>query len=186
MDIREVLGDAYHEGMTLEEVETALADIEMIPKATVDRDYTPKATANKYASEAARYRRERNAKQTDNEALEDRIKELERKDAVNSLSARFVSQGMTPNDAMAAAEAMADGDTAKYMEIQEKFLTSVKEQAVSEKLHNMSTPPGGGKTGSEGEDKDYDKLIAEAQKAGNIALVIALSNQKAAAANAKH
>ena len=183
MDIKVVLGDAYHEGMTAEEIETALADIEMVPKTEVDTKYVPKATADKYASEAAKYRKERNASQTDVTALNERIKELEKINTVSSYKARFVSQGMEDGDAQAAAEAMADGDISKVFELQDALLAKTREKAKSDKLHDMSAPPAGTDTHT---DVDYDKLLAEAEKAGNIALMVSLTRQKSEAAAKKH
>lgn len=183
MDIKAVLGDAYHEGMTAEEMEAALADVEMIPKSEVDAKYVSKATADKYASEASKYRKERNTAQTDINTLNERIKGLERTNTVAGLAAKFVAQGFEAEAAQEAAEAMADGDTAKFMDLNAAFIKTTREKAQSDKLHDMGTPP----AGSDNEPaKDYDKLIAEAEKSGNVALMVALSRQKAEAASKKH
>lgn len=183
MDIKAVLGDAYHEGMTAEEMETALADVEMIPKSEVDTKYVPKATADKYASDAGKYRKERNAAQTDVNALNERIKELERTNNIADMRAKFAAQGFDAADAQAAAEAMADGDTAKFMELNAAFATKLREKAQSDKLHGMGTPPAGSPNEPE---KDYDKLLKAAEASGNVALMVELTSQRAAAAAQKH
>ena len=57
MDLKAVLGDAYKEGMTLAEVETALAGITMHTDEEVRTNYVAKRLFDKTASDLAAAKR---------------------------------------------------------------------------------------------------------------------------------
>ena len=64
MDLKELLGEAFKEDMTLEEVQTALADKELVDAATVPQNVVEKKVFDKTASELS--------------ALKKQLKDLER------------------------------------------------------------------------------------------------------------
>lgn len=63
MNIKDLLKDSYKDGMTLEEIETALADIELPSDGSGDVERL-RAPLSKSNSEAADYKRQLRAKMT--------------------------------------------------------------------------------------------------------------------------
>ena len=55
-DLQTLLGDAYKEGMTLDEINAALADRELMDKSEMD-GYVPKSLLDKANTEAADYKK---------------------------------------------------------------------------------------------------------------------------------
>lgn len=111
------------------------------------------------------------------------MKELEKREQLSTLKAQFVARGMTEEDAATAAEAQYGGDTSKVFELWGALITKTKEQAASDKLHDMTTPPGGG---SSGDVADFAKEKDAALKAGNIPLYTSLVRREAEAKASKH
>lgn len=185
MDLKATLGDAYKEGMTLEEIETALANVEMFSQDDIDKRYVPKATADKYASEAAKYRKERNTLNNDKTALEQRVAGLEKASDIARYTNKYAAQGMSAEDAATAAQAMVDGDTDKVFELQSKLLADVKEKAVSDKMKEMGTPPAGNRS-QEISDEDLAKQLQEAYASGNMLRVVTLTRVQNERAHSKH
>jgi hypothetical protein len=78
MNLKELLGDAYREDMTLEEVEQALKDLNLVDPSTLPKSVS-KEVFDKTASELARYKRELKELQEKNMTAEEKLKlELEK------------------------------------------------------------------------------------------------------------
>lgn len=169
MDLKTLLGDAYKEGMTLADIETALADRDLVDKSEVETMVTHRTAAtkrlldaaNKKVEEANKKLAEAEKRNTDagneNAGLLDRIAALEteaaaskRTAAINKDIAAYVALGYSEELARSTAEALADGNSAKVTENMSVFIaqkTQSIEQAVKDQLLKDTKPPAGGGDG---------------------------------------
>ena len=138
MNLKEVLGDAYKEGMTFEEVEAALE------KVTVPEDHSAeierlKNALSKSNSEAAGYKKQLREKMTEDEQkkqkeqeereeLQNKYDKLLRESVIAKNKAKLVALGYEEALADETAEAMADGDSEKVFANQQKHLTSFEKK----------------------------------------------------------
>lgn len=175
MDLKELLGKAYKEGMTFEEVETALKDVTPPDPsaAEVDRLKTALSKAN---SEAAGYKKQLRDKQTDDEAAVAAQKEehdklvqentdLKRSIALSEKKAKLLAMGYEEELATKTATAMVDGDMDAVLANQSKYLEVQKKQIQADTMRKTPRPAAGSETPGGG--MDYAKLISEAQTSGN-------------------
>lgn len=168
MDIKELLEDAYKEGMTDEDIKNALAG--KIVKL--------KNSLSKSNSEAADYKKQLRDKMTADEikAKEDAEKQeklqndydaLLKKVNISENKAKLLSFGYDEILADEAAEAMVNGDISRVIESQKKYAESFEKKIRSDILKETPKPIGG--NGSN--NADYTKQIEEAQKSGDISAV---------------
>ncbi|MEG2626203.1 MAG: hypothetical protein RR956_08025 [Christensenella sp.] len=154
MDIKDILGEGYKEGMTVDEINVALADKELIDKSVLS-GYVSKDTADKYATEAANFKKQLREKLTEDEAAkaketeerEAMVQELEslkQKNAITENEKRLLAIGYDADLATKTAEAMANGDTQKVFDNQAKHIEMVQKNLRAELLKEMPTPPTGG------------------------------------------
>lgn len=153
MNIKDLLGEAYQEGMSLEDIEKALESIELPADGSAEIDRLTKALS-KSNSEAADYKRQLKEKMTAEElkAKEDAEKweEMERnynallkKDAISTNKARLLGLGYDESLANDTAEAMANGELDKVFANQKKHLESMEKKIRSELLKSTPRPDGG-------------------------------------------
>ena len=174
MKIKDLLKDAYREGMTLEEIETALAEIEL-PGDNAAEIKRLKDAVSKANSEAADYKKQLRAKQTDDEAAEAKRKEefeklqsdhneLLHKMAVSENKAKLLALGYDEALAGETAEAMAKGETDKVFAAQQKHQEAIEKKIRADILKDTPKPTGGSAPGG----VDYQKMIDEAQQRGDL------------------
>ena len=153
MELKDLLGNAYKEGMTVEDINAALADIS-IPTDLSDEVDRLKAALTKVNSENANYKKELKSKMTDSELKEQeqttKLQELQEKyDALlkeSTLSknkAELIALGYDDKLAEDTAKAMFEGDTAKVFANQRKFADSLTAK-VKQDLIKQTPPPTGG------------------------------------------
>ena len=153
MNIRELLRDAYKEGMTVEEIETALANIEMPIDNSAEIDRLKNALS-KSNSEAADYKKQLREKMSADEikAKEDAEKQaklqsdydaLVRKVALSENKAKLLGLGYEDKLATETAEAMIDGNLDKVFANQKKHLESVEKKIREDVLRDTPKPEGG-------------------------------------------
>ena len=145
---------AGYENMTAEEKLAALEALDQ-PEAKPDPEAAKlKTQLSKANSEAADLKRQLQAKMTEEEKkraleeensrkLQERIKELERKDVVNTYTASYLALGYDEALAKATAEAMADGDMTKVFANQKAFLETHDKAVLTGAVKNTPTPPAG-------------------------------------------
>ena len=108
MDLKKLLGDAYHEDMTLDEVGEALKGLDLVDRSALPKSVS-KDVFDKTASELAKYKRELKELQEQNLTAEEKLKlELEKAAEVQANYARelsklratetFVSAGLSEDD----------------------------------------------------------------------------------------
>lgn len=173
--LSDLLGSAYKEGMTEEEISTALESAGKGNEAEMNR---LKAALSKANTEAAEYKKQLRGKQTEDEAAAAAQKEehdklvkenndLRRSITLSEHKAKLVTMGYDEKLAEETATAMVDGDMTKVMENQSKFLEVQKKNIQADQMRKTPRPPAGGE--STGGGMDYAKKIAEAQAGGNFA-----------------
>lgn len=186
MDLKTLLGDAYKEGMTIDEINEALASKEFVDKGVLN-NYVPKAVFDKTASEAAEYKKKLRATMTEaeqkaqeekerQEAIENELKGLRRKAAVADFEKQYLGLGYDAETATKIAEATYDNDMETVFDLQKKFIDSKEKAIKAEILKN--TP--GAISGNQAK-VDYSKQIEAAKAEGNMALAISLMRQQAEA-----
>lgn len=158
MNLKEVLGDAYKEGMTFEEVETALESV-TIPEDNSAEIERLKNALSKSNSEAAGYKKQLREKMTEDEQkkqreqeereeLQNKYDKLLRESVIAKNKAKLVALGYDESLADETAEAMADGDSDKVFANQQKHLASFEKKVRAEALKDTPkpTPDGDSKT----------------------------------------
>lgn len=92
MNLKELLGDAYREDMTVEEVGQALNDLNLVDPSTLPKSVS-KEVFDKTASELARYKRELKELQEESMTAEEKLKlELEKATEAQAKYAKELSK----------------------------------------------------------------------------------------------
>ena len=182
--LSDLLGDSYKEGMTEEEISTALqaAGAGQNNDAEINR---LKAQLSKANSEAADYKKQLRGKQTADEAaaaeqkatmdkLTQENTDLKRSIALADKKTKLVAMGYDEKLADSTAIAMVDGDMDTVMKNQATFNES-REKAI--RAEQMKKTPAAGYDGTGG--MDYAKKIEEAQASGDLAAVAYYTRLKA-------
>lgn len=170
--LSDLLGKAYKEGMTEDEISAALETVGQGNEAEVNR---LKAALSKANSEAADYKKQLRTKQTDDEAAAAAQKEehdrlvqenadLKRSMALSERKAKLLAMGYDESLADETAAAMVDGDMDKVMANQSKYLEVQKKNIQADAMRKTPRPA----AGDDGSGSvDYAKKIAEAQASGD-------------------
>lgn len=196
MDLKELLGDAYKEGMTFEEAEAALKDI--VPPAVAGDTglmqlKAMKAELAKANAAAARYKEQLRGKQSEAEAAATAQKEefdrlvqenadLKRTAAISAHKARLAAMGYDEKLAESTAIAMTDGDMEAMLANQRVFLEAQKQQILAGKMRQTPRPASG--SGDAG-GPDYGQLIQQAQAAGDTSAAVYYTRLAQTAAQAE-
>ena len=190
-DLKELLGDAYKEDMTFEDINTALAERELVDKSQYD-GFVPKTLLEKANSEAADYKKKWKAAASEQEQkqiedaekqaqIEEELKTLRRASKVSEYEKQHLALKYDEKDAKEIAEALYDGDMETVFHLQKKHEEALQKAIKADLLKDMPTPPAGNQT-----TIDYSKQIADAQASGDMALMASLIRQQAAASAPKH
>lgn len=190
-DLKELLGDAYKEDMTFEDINTALAERELVDKSQYD-GFVPKTLLEKANSEAADYKKKWKAAASEQEQkqiedaekqaqIEEELKTLRRASKVSEYEKQHLALKYDEKDAKEIAEALYDGDMETVFRLQKKHEEALQKAIKADLLKDMPTPPAGNQT-----TIDYSKQIADAQASGDMALMASLIRQQAAANAPKH
>ena len=169
--LSDLLGSAYKEGMTEEEISTALEAVGNGNTAEVNR---LKAALSKANSEAAEFKKQLRSKQSDDEAAaaaqkeehEKLVKEngeLKRSIALSESKGKLLAMGYDEKLADETAAAIVDGDMDKVMANQSKYLEAQKKVIQADQMRKTPRPAAGSETGG----VDYAKKISEAQANGD-------------------
>ena len=164
--------------MTAEEKVAALENFEYEDNAQAVSDLEKyKDAVTKANHEAADFKKQLKALQeqtkTGNtkadetiQSLQQQVAELTRQNTVSSYTAQLTALGYSPELAKETAEAQADGDVAKVMENQRKFLEEHEKNLKAELLKQTPRPGQGGTgTPSSGMTKEKFKKLSFADRA---------------------
>lgn len=182
--LSDLLGKAYKEGMTEDEISAALETVGQGNEAEINRLKTALSKAN---SEAADYKKQLRGKQSEDEAnaaaqkeehdrLAQENADLKRSIALSERKAKLLAMGYDESLAVETATAMVDGDMDKVMANQSKYLEVQKKAIQADHMRKTPRPAAGSEnTGG----MDYAKKIAEAQAGGNLTAVAYYTRLKA-------
>ena len=150
MKLKDLLKDAYKDGITVEEIESALADVEIPADLSAELERLKNANS-KLSSENAEWKRkhrealseeERKAQET-----ADRMKQLEEQNAallresgVAKHKAKFLGMGYEEALANDAATAMVDGDMDKLFTYQQKHQEALEKKIRADALKGTPKP----------------------------------------------
>lgn len=154
--LQELLGDAYKDGMTVEEIDTALqaANVGHVDSELQGKYTRLKDAFDKSASETAKYKKMYNEKLSDEEkaknaqaealqALKDENENLKKAQTVAQYKAQFLGLGFTQDEAEATAKAMAEGDMDTVFK-NTAAVNAAKEKAIlAEAMKKTPVPPAG-------------------------------------------
>jgi len=168
MNLKDLLKDSYKDGMTLEEIEEALADIEL-PSDSSGEVEKLRAALSKSNSEAADYKKQLRAKMTEAEAAKQKeIEEREKlqsdydallsKITVSENKAKLLALGYDEALASDTAEAMVKGETEKIFANQKKHLEAVEKKIRADVLKDTPKPAPGSGEGSEITQEQFDSM----------------------------
>ena len=170
MELKELLGDAYKDGMTMDEVNEALKSVEM-PKDQSAEIEKLKETISKSNSEAKEWKDKYRATLDDatkkqQEAEEEakknaeRLAQLEKERAIAGYKASYLAMGYDEELAADTANALFDGDNAKLFENQKKHMEAVEKKAREDALRGSGRPGGSG-TDKSGDDSVAMKMVKQ-------------------------
>ena len=171
MNLKELLGDSFKEGMTFEEIETVLAGIEL--NTGEDTIKHLKDALSKSNSEASKYKKELRAKLSEEEkikqaesearqALEEKYNQLLRETNISKNKAELLGLGYDEKLAEETATAMLDGDLTKVFKNQRIFQESLAKKIKADVLKGVPKPTPDGGTNVMTLDK-FRKLSPEEQ-----------------------
>lgn len=153
MNIKDLLKDAYKEGMSLEEIETALKDIDLPTDNSTEIDRLKNALS-KSNSEAADLKKQLREKMSaeevkakeDAERYEEVVKErdaLLREKTVLAYKTQYLALGYDESLANETAEAMVSGEINKVFANQKKQHEALEKKIRAEVLKDTPSPEGG-------------------------------------------
>ena len=150
MNIKDLLKGAYKEGMTVEEIETALADIEFPTDQSAEVERLKNALSKSNSENAEWKKKHREAlSEEERKAQEtaDLIKQLQEQNAkllresdVSKHKAKFLGMGYEEALAGDAAVAMADGDMDKLFSYQQKHQEALEKKIRADALKGTTKP----------------------------------------------
>lgn len=185
-DLRSLLGDAFKEGMTIDEINAALASRDFMDRSELAGNYVAKSLFDTTASQLAAEKKKNKtaqdgAAQKETEwqqrvaALEESNKAFQRKSDIADTKASLLALGYDDALAGETAEAMVDGNMAKVLENQGKYKAALQQSLKDEGLKNTKNPASGGNGGTA---VDFAKAKEEALNDGNDALYFALCSKE--------
>jgi hypothetical protein len=150
MKFKDLLKDAYKEGMTVEEIEAALADIEFPADQSAEVERLKNALS-KSNSENAEWKKkhrealseeERKAQETADliAQLKEQNEKLLRESNASKHKAKFLAMGYDEVLAGNAAEAMIDGDMEKLFSYQQKHQEALEKKIRADALKGTPKP----------------------------------------------
>ena len=174
MNIRDLIGDAYKEGMSVEDIEKALEGIEMPTDNSAELDRLKTALSNSN-SEAANLKKQLREKMTadelkakedaeSREKLQNDYDALLKKVTISENKAKLIALGYDEALATNTAEAMVSGDLDKVFANQKKHLDAVAKKIREDVLKETPSPEGGNGSDTITKEKFSKMSIAEQYK----------------------
>ena len=174
MNIKDLLKDAYKEGMTVEEINAALEGIELPTDNSAEVERLKNALS-KSNSEAADWKKQLREKMSaeevkakeDAEKWDELIKErdsLLREKTIAGHKANYLALGYEEKLATETAEAMANGELDKVFANQKKHIEAVEKKIRADVLKATPTPEGGNGSETMTKEKFSKMSIAEQHK----------------------
>lgn len=188
MNVKDLLGDNYKDGITVDEINNFLMDKNFIDSETVPKGID-KTTFDKTASELAKLKKDMSAKMSEDEKkqqadaeLAEHYVNLKKDNCKLVMEKEFAIAGFSANEysELIGTFATDDADMAiKFAKSVASFRTTdkanIEKKLKQEALNSMTTP---NSSGSGYVAIDYDKAITNAQASGDKIAVASLIRQK--------
>lgn len=157
--LQSLLGENYKEGMTEDELSTALESVGVKTNSSSDAELSKmKELISKANSEAATYKKELRAKQTEQEkaeaerneqfeAMQQKLATLEHEKKVAEYSTKFTALGYDVTSAEETANALINGDIDTVLSNTSKYLETQKDLIKSELIKKTPRPESGNTSG---------------------------------------
>jgi len=154
--LKEILGDAYKEGMSPAEIEAALESVSLPGDDLKKENDKLKKALDKSNSEAAENKRklqekltaeekEKEEQEQERKALQEELATLRKDKAISDNKAKLLAMGYDDALASDSAQAIVDGDLDKFYTNQKTYLEKVKKDTKEELMRGTPQPPAGGK-----------------------------------------
>lgn len=180
-NIPDLLGEAYHEGMTNDEIVEALQNV-TLPQDRSDEVERLKKAFDKSASETAEYKRQLRARQTEEEKrqaemdekyqlMEKENAEMKKQIAVSDLTTKFIASGLDAETAKKTAQAAYDGKIDSVIQAYSDKIATVKDTVKAELMADTPSITGGSSTQVKDISPDIDSNIAIGDYANAAALM---------------
>lgn len=187
MDLQTLLGAAYKDGMTLDEINAALESRDLIDRSEMTNQLAAqKRLLDKANSQVKGLQSQlvtAGTKETDYEqriaSLEERANKAERAGNIATHKASLLALGYDDALANETAEAIVDNNIALFMANQAKAMAARDQKNQDAQLKNTKPPAAGGTGGTP--SRDFEKEIQEATNNHDFALARALMRAKAEA-----
>lgn len=163
MNLKELLGENYKEGMSIDEINAALTDKTLVDPSTLPESVS-KELYNKASTEAANLKKQLKEKMTADEAAAEAQKEaqaqmeaVQKELSVFKFKEQFTAGGYDAKTAAELAGAMADGDMTKFSAAHAKWAGEHEKQLqakIKAELLKETPPVGGDGGGSGGDDEE--------------------------------
>ncbi len=171
--IAELLGDAYKKGMTIDEINTAIADLDFIDKNALPES-VPKSQFDAKLTELGKVKRElaalKSQSKTDDQKLKDALEDAERaksdylkKTVRLSVEKVFVGAGLSEKDYKGFIDGIVTEDEDRSIALANKVVDMVTAQktavetAVRKELRGKLPDPPAGGDGTVSKE-DFDKM----------------------------
>jgi len=167
-DLKALLGESYKEGMTVDEINTALSQLNLID--TAKEKVIKKDVFDKTASELAAKNKLLKDKMTEDEQRAERDKEVAEQLKANAetvkrltLEKTLLKSGYDDKQIANFADAFVKGDTEELGKVMTTLITDltkkVKDETTAELLKKQPTPPAGsGDSGGAMTKEQFDKM----------------------------
>lgn len=180
-NIKDLIGEAYRDDMTVEEINEALKDV-TLPQDRSDEIDRLKKAFDKTASEAAEFKRQLKARMSEEEKskaemdekyqqMEKENADMKKKIAVSELTAKFISSGLDADTAVKSAEAAFKGDYDTVIANYTSKIASVKDTVKAELMADTPSLVGGTSNQVKDVTPDIDSTIAVGDYANAAALM---------------
>lgn len=175
--LSDLLGTAYKEGMSEDEISVALEAIHASTTEKHNSEMTKLKTAlSKTNSEAAKYKKQLQGLQSEEEVARATMKEdldrlnaenteLKQTIAISERQAQLLGIGYTPDLAAVTAKAMVEGDLNTVIANQQKFIENKTKEMATNAMKSTPRPP----MGDASKGMDYQKMINDAMASGDTA-----------------
>ena len=170
MEIKDLLGESYKDGMTSDEIIEALKNVE-IPKDQSAEIQKLKDRISEVNSEAADWKNKykatlddatRKAQEAEEKAKKDAelLESLKKEKAIAGYKASYLAMGYEEKLAEDTANALYEGNNEKLFENQRKHQESVEKKAREDALRGSGRPGGSGSSAPD-DDSEAVKLARE-------------------------
>lgn len=169
VSIKSLLGDKYRDGMTIDEIETAIAEIDLHDDEDVRTIEKLKNSVSKGNAEAGEWKRKYQATLSEQERqdaekaeelqkLKDELAGFRKSAQIAEYKAQLLALGYSDELATKTATAMADGDAATVFASQKEAFSAMLDAEKKKMLKETPAPPPGDPSSTAMTKEKFDKL----------------------------